>query len=615
MIPVSRKEAVRRNFVFYLLSAGVLALQFVPYLFNSRNAAGMDFGGWLYFLASCLTHAALIALIPLLLFGLPGSLAGWRRTGVWLQVGVTLLLVIFNHLNSQVYALYRFHINGFVLNLAFGAGADEIFVFSPMLYLKLAGAVLLFVALCIGGWRLAEWISARCRVRIVGPSLVLLIVATLFAQGYHVYGAFMQKSSVLRSTSVIPFYYPLQANRLMIRCGFEPPVREVRFADHGNAVQYPRRKLEISAPDGGGENRPNILFILIDSWSKRALTPDCMPNVCCFAERCEVFDNHLSSSNGTRNSVFGLFFGLPGYYWDAFEAEHIRPLLISRLIEAGYDLRILSSATLLSPPFHRIVFGDVPDLRVRTPGDSSCERDNAITEEFLASLDRCGNDRPFFSFLFYDLPHAISVPAAKNTRFQPAWDYADYMSLDNETNPEPFFNLYRNCCYEDDRLIGRLLQALQEKGLLDSTIVIITGDHGQEFNENRRNFWGHNGNYSRWQLGVPMIYHFPGRAPAHYAHRTTHYDVVPTLMTALGVVNPAEDYSLGLLLTDTTSRNWHFAGSGMNYAFLIDDDLILEKKTGGALEITDRDLNPMEGFRIDPAAFDAAMKRLNSFYR
>lgn len=44
-----------------------------------------------------------------------------------------------------------------------------------------------------------------------------------------------------------------------------------------------------------------------------------MPIVSRFMEQSEYFPHHLSSSNGTRGGVFGLFTGLLSYYWKSFE--------------------------------------------------------------------------------------------------------------------------------------------------------------------------------------------------------------------------------------------------------------------------------------------------------
>ena len=83
-------------------------------------------------------------------------------------------------------------------------------------------------------------------------------------------------------------------------------------------------QLETVEPD----SLPNIVVILLDSWNRRALTPECMPHTYQFAEQNQWFANHVSGSNGTRSGVFSLFFGLSCYYWESFEPARVQPLLI-----------------------------------------------------------------------------------------------------------------------------------------------------------------------------------------------------------------------------------------------------------------------------------------------
>ena len=41
---------------------------------------------------------------------------------------------------------------------------------------------------------------------------------------------------------------------------------------------------------------------------------------------------------------------------------------------------------------------------------------------------------------------------------------------------------------------------------------------------------GHNSNFSDAQIGVPLIAHFPKQESKQIKYRTTHYDIIPTLM-------------------------------------------------------------------------------------
>src|SRR5439155_1407290 len=69
------------------------------------------------------------------------------------------------------------------------------------------------------------------------------------------------------------------------------------------------------------------------------------------------------------------------------------------------------------------------------------------------------------------------------------------------------YNRYRNAVHYADSLVGTMLDALVRRGLLDDTIVLVTGDHGEEFNEH--GYWGHNGAFTPDQVHVPLVLHLP----------------------------------------------------------------------------------------------------------
>lgn len=613
------KESMKTGFLYFAMASLLFALQLMVYIKGSTALEVMDFGGWCFFVASCVSHGATLALLPFLLF-LPFGLAGKSRLGgALMAVAVTVVsLLIF--VNMQVYDIYRFHINGFVLNMVFSPAAADIFVFDSKLYLKEAAVFVVLTAVCAALLVAAFRLRARCSGRVVGAVCGLLVGCTLFAHVYHIYAAFMQRPSVIKSRRLIPYYFPTTSTSLMFSLGFTPPAGLGSSASELGTAQgdvvYPLHPLTVDKESP----RPNIVMILIDSWNKRSLTAETMPNVYRYATENEWYDNHFSCSNGTRSSVFGLFFSVSSYYWDVFESGKVSPLFIDRLLADGYRCQAYPGADLVGPPFNRVVFHRIPGLNVRTKGKTPYDRDRQLTADFIRDMKaNAGSDRPFFSFLFYDLPHSFALPKEKLTRFKPVWTFADYTALDNDADPTPFFNLYRHCCYEVDTLIGEVLAALDGAGLADNTIVIITGDHSQEFNENKKNFWGHNGNFSKWQIGVPLVCRFPGDgAASHVRHtyRTTHYDIVPTLMSrALGVTSPVADYSMGRLLGDSCSREWHVVGSELNYAFIIGGDTILEKTADGSLEVTDAALNPVPGYTLNAKEFDAAIKKLNRFLK
>lgn len=348
-----------------------------------------------------------------------------------------------------------------------------------------------------------------------------------------------------------------------------------------------------------------------------------MPNLWQLAHEEQWYQNHVSCGNGTSYSVFGMFTGLQPSYWTAWDTNRTSPVLVDELLKQGYNVRTYPSASLVDPPFARMLFGHVPNLRIRTAGNTSYDRDMNIKEDLISDLPtlKDGN-KPFFAFIFFDLLHAYSLPKELLTRFQPSWEYGRFDELHNDMDPTPFWNLYRNSAYQTDKMVGEIISQMKQLGMYDNTLIYITGDHAQEYNENHKNYWGHNSNFTQYQIGVPLIVHEPDTSSiTHhpstiFKHRTTHLDFVPTLMhDYLGVTNPIDDYSNGYLLSDTTPRLWHYVGNELRYAFIVEGDTILTKEGAGYIEVTDAHLNPVPNYHINPKAFDAAIKRLNRFYK
>ena len=610
MVKIDHLQHQRKGILYYFLSTLMLALMLFSYIFGTTIIDMMDVTGWTFFTLSCLSHAAILLLPALLGYALLARLRYPRLATTWFVAIVALLMVVLM-LNRQVYQLYRFHINGIILNMFFGSGAREIFNFDGTMLLKEGGILLLFVAAAVALWRLVPTLMRRVNRRQLWAGAGLLLLATLVANALYVYGSFFQQPAVTKSKTLIPYYFPLSATRALENMGFKQPVTPTADARSASDFCYPLHPLKVQ-----NAQRPNIVFLFIDSWNKRTLTPETMPHVYRFATESQWYDNHFSCSNGTRTSIFGLFFSVPGHYWESFVPSHVSPVFIDELLAEGYQLRIHGSATLIDPPFANAIFQRVPHLQISTPGATTYDRDRRITTDFIRELPTLKRQAPFFAFLFYDLAHSFEYPKKLPKKFTPSWDYADYTRLNNDTDPTPFFNLYRNCCWQIDRMIGEVIAQLKQEGLYDNTIIVVSGDHAQEFNENKKNFWGHNGNFSPWQIGVPLLYKAPNTKPQKFHYRTTHYDIIPTLMhNALGVTNPIGDYSVGHLLTDRQPRRWHMVGSDLNYGFIIGGDTIITKQPDGTMDVTDSHLNPIPNFHINPRQFNDAIQRANRFFK
>jgi membrane-anchored protein YejM (alkaline phosphatase superfamily) len=141
---------------------------------------------------------------------------------------------------------------------------------------------------------------------------------------------------------------------------------------------------------------------------------------------------------------------------------------------------------------------------------------------------------------------------------------------------------YHTAVRFNDDLVGEVLADLRRRDLLQDTVVLITADHGEEFGESSAKLTEHGSGYTRYQLVTPMILHWPGRGAAQaYDHRTSHYDIVPTLVQdLLGCSNPSEDYSVGRNLFELSAWPWMVAGSYFNYAVLEPDQVTITFPSG-----------------------------------
>lgn len=103
-----------------------------------------------------------------------------------------------------------------------------------------------------------------------------------------------------------------------------------------------------------------------------------------------------------------------------------------------------------------------------------------------------------------------------------------------------------NISYQDD-LLGKLVAKLQEWGIYEKTMIIVTADHGDELWEVADRV-GHAGSQRETVVHVPMMIHYPPLFPAAKIDAGTEgIDIVPTIADVLGVTFDPEWQGTSLL--------------------------------------------------------------------
>jgi membrane-anchored protein YejM (alkaline phosphatase superfamily) len=253
--------------------------------------------------------------------------------------------------------------------------------------------------------------------------------------------------------------------------------------------------------------------------------------------------------------VFAMFYGLYGPYWFPALANRRGPVLIDALRELGYQFSVHTSARFTYPEFDRTVFAslDAGDLHEWREGES-WQRDRAMVDAVLSFLDQREPERPFFVFSFFESAHARYAFPEECAVRRPYLADLDYGALDLERDIEAIRNRYLNSCRHLDSQLGRLCDALAARGLLERTVVVVTGDHGEEFLEHGR--WGHGSSFVDEQVRVPLVLWIPGVEPGVVDRMSSHLDLPATLLPLLGARNRPGDLSLGRDLLGTGTRDF-----------------------------------------------------------
>lgn len=544
-------------------------------------------------------------LLPVLLLRLVGP-----RTGQVAAICLGSFFNLFLALDVFVYTQYRFHISYAMLQLFFGPAGREIFVFPAMTYVVFALAIILIV---IGTWLLCRW---TCKIQLSHRTILAFFALLLFCfvgyNGMYAWGKFMLVPSVLTQVTYLPWANPMSMNRRLRKMGFEPK-HEPYETPRSGAMNYPLSPLTCD-PD----EKPNILFVLIDAWRADMFTQQIMPHTYAAYQQARdafYFSNHLSGGNATEAGVFSLFYSMPYAYWDSITGAKIRPVLMAQLAQQNYQFGIYASSRLNSPEFNQNIFAGIDNLRLSSKGNSKWQRDEDAQQEFLHFLDTRDKNRPFFGFLFYDSAHGSDFPATYPIPFVPSsTEMMNYLLLTKNTDPTPYLNRYKNSVHYVDHLMQEVFTRLKQDGLDKNTIIVLTGDHGQEINDTRHNFWGHNSNFAKYQTRVPLVVWWPGKTGGEKTYRTSHYDIVPAILShALNCVNPSTDYSSGYDLFDPTPRPWTLISSYTNKAIQEDNKVSVLNNYGGMVTY-DEDFRSADT-PVTAKALGESLKEFSHFYK
>lgn len=174
--------------------------------------------------------------------------------------------------------------------------------------------------------------------------------------------------------------------------------------------------------------------------------------------------------------------------------------------------------------------------------------DGENVRRFLEWLDQ-DEKTPFFGLMYMYGPHfPYNVPSPDYTPTS-AKDLTYYFpNSEAEQYRAKYYKALRNV----DLIFKSLIEGLEKRGRLNNTLLIVTGDHGEEFYEHGGCL--HVGQLHEETTHVPLImWGLPSSCLANQDQLSGHVDIAPTVLSALGLP-PYGGYQ-GIDLCDVTQKS------------------------------------------------------------
>jgi arylsulfatase A-like enzyme len=283
-----------------------------------------------------------------------------------------------------------------------------------------------------------------------------------------------------------------------------------------------------SSTCGRPTRRPNVVLISIDCLNQRqfeqSLAPGRAPNLARLAKDALVFPrayahapwttpSHMSMLTGLYPSQHGrdIPYGLMIRFHDADDRVPQYQTLPERLAAVGYEAVGFVGAGTISAAFG---LGQGFSSYHEAPRNNPEQSDLPETLSGIRTWLESRPSRPFFLFVHtYELHYPL---AEARSPFRRALDYLD-------------------------QRLGALLALLQERGLYDSSLIILTGDHGSHMVHCQEKCCVHGAGHYEENLRVPFVMKLPAPGPTGRRDLLVrHVDILPTVLDVADL--PAESY-------------------------------------------------------------------------
>ncbi len=334
---------------------------------------------------------------------------------------------------------------------------------------------------------------------------------------------------------------------------------------------------QLEAGTVAARRTPDILVIHVESLRADQLAEKHMPNLWRRARQCEasgsclIGKKHYSSGNNTGSGMFGLLHGLSLPLYPEFKTNGESPLPLEILKALGYRIEFRYTKNMAYDGLRSLFFDLVADKITHIQKGPQLEQERELFAGYLNDRKRdVSRGSPRFDYLVtYATHHSYYFPKEHEIFTPVAPEGIHLMSgmLANQSRQaDQIRNRFFNAVRFTDAEIETLLTGLSNLGHLKNTIVIVLGDHGEEFWEHGQ--FGHTLGLTNEQIQTVFAVLFPSqpdrsRKPGKYRY-SAHHDLMPTLFEYMGLdLSKADIFSGKSLLSYDPALDFVLTGKGV----------------------------------------------------
>jgi lipoteichoic acid synthase len=351
------------------------------------------------------------------------------------------------------------------------------------------------------------------------------------------------------------------------------------------------------------------------------------PTIKSYASSSIRFDSIYANAPSTNYTLFSLFSSMYNdisYYGMTYSHPYLRLDSISNTLSAnGFRTAFFWSADSRFQRVDEFLLNKgldvVQDFRGQKCAEPTFKLSTKEWKNFDYISDFCSAqsisdwmnadpEKPFFGIMFTAMTH---YPYIVNNPMFSAHALASTAGTQDHYSDDEKFNAYLNALKIGDAALGKVLDSLKQSGKLDSTLVVILGDHGEAFGEHGT--YVHASALYDENVHIPLIL-----INRHLFHDDVDHsvggivDIAPTILDILGRPLPKSWQGRSLFSEQRPDRTFFFAPwNGYQFGYRQGDSKVLFNSTTGKLERYDLKADPAEKsnlFAGDAQARDALIQ-------